>query len=133
MRTREHLAVFAIGVASATAFHLSCGDGESPSADAMVTCDCPTAEPPLAARLVRVTAQKEGAPMSNVGLTAVCTFGQIVISGGCQTRSSSDKVVLKSSFAAAPESPDAWACEFFNGTASPVNFEAYVLCLKPAT
>lgn len=70
--------------------------------------------------------------MARVGLTAVCAFEQIVISGGCQARSTDAKVVLNSSFAAAPETPDAWACDFYNGTASPVNFEAYVLCLKPA-
>lgn len=121
------------GIAAATAFHLSCGDGGDLMADAPTACDCPAAEPPLASRLTRVVMREEGAPQSSVGLSAACDFGQIVVSGGCQSRSSDPRVVLQSSFGAPPEpAPSAWACEFYNGTASPVNFEAYVLCLKPA-
>lgn len=70
--------------------------------------------------------------MSSVTVTAACAFGDVVVSGGCQSRSSDASVVLNRSYAAAPEAPDAWVCGFYNGTASPVNFEAYVLCLKPA-
>lgn len=132
MRIKEHLTIFACGVISAAAFHVSCGDGDPVSADGMNACDCPPSEPPLSARLVRVTARKDGAPASRIGVAAACALGDTVVSGGCQSRSTDPSVVLRSSFAAAPEAPDAWFCDFYNGTASPVTFEAYVLCLKPA-
>jgi hypothetical protein len=70
--------------------------------------------------------------MSN-GQGAICPIGDIVISGGCRAGSRDPRYVLNTSFGAPQDNPAGWACQFYNGTASPVTSEVYVLCLKPAT
>jgi hypothetical protein len=71
--------------------------------------------------------------MTTDGAAAICPIGDVVISGGCKAGSNDPKHSLGSSYAAPVEGPAGWACVFYNGTASPVTSEAYVLCLKPAT
>jgi hypothetical protein len=133
MNKHDRLLTLLVGAAAATAFHLSCGDGESPApADAATECECPVAETPLLPRLTRVTAREEIMPNMADSVAAGCVLGEIAISGGCRAGSLDSKHILNSSFPSPPETPVAWACRFYNGTASPVTSEAYVLCLKPA-
>jgi hypothetical protein len=132
MKLRDNLFVFCVGGVAATVLHLSCDGDSPPLADAAVQCDCPIAEAPLTGRLVRVTASRELPTLTGGGIGVACPAGDFVISGGCKAGTADSKHLLNSSYPSPPETPVGWACQFYNGTASPVTSEAYVLCLKPA-
>jgi hypothetical protein len=125
-----------VGFLCGIAFIMSCGDQTSPTTvdAAAAQCDCPAAEPPLAGRIVRVTSDVVVPPMTLFGPSVFCPSGAILLSGGCFARSTDPKYVLNSSYPGPEGIPDptAWACDFYNGTASPVTSTVYATCLKPA-
>ena len=134
MNSLSKLRLVLIGAVGATLFHFSCDDGgpSAPVDAAAAVCDCPVAEPPLEARFVNKSASFEIAPMVGGGESIACDIGSRVISGGCESKSTSPSITLNSSFGSPGAKPIGWGCYFYNGTASPAMFEVHVLCLTPA-
>jgi hypothetical protein len=135
MRLSTTIAILFMGLVVGVVFVVSCGDDKSPAAvDAAVQCDCPSSEPPLTGRIVRVATDQSVPSMLFSGPVVFCERPAIVLSGGCFARSSDPKYILNSSFPvpAGDANPIGWACNFYNGTAAAVTSTAYVTCLKPA-
>lgn len=76
-------ATLALGAVIGAGVVVACSDDSPGNADA-ATCDCPAAEPPLAGRIVRVTATAEIAP-NGFGTQGVsCAAGSTLLGGSCR-------------------------------------------------
>ena len=119
------------GAALACALILSCDNDSPDSADAQTACDCPTAEPPLSGRIVRVTETVALAAQDSGGLNAPCAAGATLIGGGCGLQTVDDRVLLSY---ASPDlgGAETWACRWNNPTTDANTGIATAICLMPA-
>lgn len=120
------------GAAMGVALVISCGN-PTPAADAADVCNCPSAEPPLAGRVVRVQ-QTGDIPASTefYNLRAYCAAGATVVGGGCRLAGPSTQVTLRENGPDPQQTGDGWYCGFGNSSAAPISATATVICLNPA-
>lgn len=131
------------GAAAGIAFVISCGDNWHLGVDAAVdapktpdaapVCDCPASEPPLTGRLMvdsvimTVGGNEEGSA------SVLCPPGAIPISGSCKLDTPiflprRDVILREAGFVY--NSPG-WRCTVHNNESTMINYEIFVLCLKP--
>lgn len=130
--TTSVVLVFA-GMIAGVVLVLSCGDNSPNRADAAV-CDCPTAEPPLADRIVVVDATREMAALGRTFLSTACPEGAVRLSGSCTTDDAGEirNVTLEQSGFIRIQ-PGGWSCGFKNNEGIPLQVKASVTCLLPAS
>jgi hypothetical protein len=144
MHVPKSILLLMTGAMSGVAFVLSCGDNLSAKAnadaaidapqvpDAVPTCDCPAAEPPLAGRFM-VVGNTRPIPANDTGAqSAVCPVGAQLISGSCTTDNPSTlfNVALRES-GFKDSTPREWLCSFRNNEPVPVTIRVSVICLEP--
>jgi hypothetical protein len=146
MQIARSILLLMTGAATCFAFLLSCGDdlgvkasADAPSApDAVRTCDCPSAEPPLAGRLV-VQEVISILDSNQQGSTHIfCPGDARPISGSCTVDMpvpDKDVTLRESGFIAMGilDNRPAWRCSFRNNEPTQIQFKIAVLCLKPAS
>jgi hypothetical protein len=130
----KNLAVFCSGAMFSLLLILSCSDDSPDRADA-ASCECPSAEAPLAGRMIEV--QRDVIlPAANIppkngqgGESVSCPRGSLLLSGGCAASVGAvPDIVIEASWPAS----DSWACEWKNNTNEPVPVRAIARCLTPA-
>ncbi len=132
MRITSSVVLLLAGMLAGIVLVLSCGDDSPGNADA-ATCDCPTAEPPIAGRLVRVSSTEVINPGTNNSASEGCPEGGLLISGMCthETASSGPDLTLQQS--GVDDNLQHWNCWFKNNSASPVTIKVTAICLMPGT
>ncbi len=132
MKTRSWFAAAITGALFATTLILACGGDDSPGdADAAV-CDCDPAEPPIAGRVMSVTATTSIAPGSDSGQVAQCPAGAILLGGGCRLGLGVwDSQVHISIAAPSTASPNSFHCVWRNNSAQNHTGTAEAICLVP--
>jgi len=151
MHVARSVLLLMTGAASGIALVLSCGDNLSVKAiadaavdapkvadaapnvsDAAPTCDCPTAEPPLAGRIVTISQLRTIPANDFSGQSAVCPMGSLLITGSCTQDPLNPyrNLTLQQSGFFPPYTTE-WVCWFRNNESSPVTVRVSILCLKP--
>ena len=110
---------------------ISCSDHSPERADA-ATCDCPAAEPPLAARLVRPSSTQTLAANQVLPAGVNCPQGSLLISGSCTTADINPTRSVTLEQAGVYDNENGWTCFFKNNEATPVTVKATAICLKSA-
>jgi hypothetical protein len=135
MRLSNSIFIFGLGIAIGISLVLSCGD-DSPrrvdAADAPM-CDCPAAEPPIAARIME-TKLDDVIPANAThrirGVTCPGVPPAMALNGGCTADIPvNGSIVLEQS---APGEGIGWLCSWSNPSNVDVPVHAIVRCLKPA-
>ena len=117
-----------VGITIGIGLVLSCSD-DSPSRADAAACECPTSEPPLAGRIVSVTAMATAAGSADVVPGALCPAGALALGGGCFIPNfQGQDVTLRESTGG----DTGWRCNYKNNGATPVEVGVFVRCLKPA-
>jgi hypothetical protein len=129
MRITSVIVLFFAGMLAGIVLVLSCGDNSPGKADAD-TCDCPAAEPPIAARIVRINQTAVVNSGSNAFHGAACPQGSLLISGSCtnETSSGPDLTLQQSGVY---DNGQGWNCWFKNNSVSPVTIKVTAICLTP--
>ena len=128
------------GAAVACALILSCGGDDqggtdARAADAQTACDCPTSEPPLAGRIVRVTETIALAAQDTNGASALCDTGATLLGGGCDLEMPDKNITIVQNAPAKPSGGvqvQAWTCQWNNPTTDANTGIATAICLMPA-
>ena len=115
---------------------LACGDGASPPADAapdVPACNCPAAEPPIAARIVIVKNDVSIPAMDDALEGASCiSLGRdaILLSGSCEVPGNDVGISLtRAGFDMAAAND--WTCQWTNSNVTPVAAQVLAKCLVP--
>ena len=130
----KNLPSILFGLFLGVALVLACSDAPHPSdaaPDTPAVCDCPAAEPPIAARVVVVKNDVVIPATGTNGSTAACvTPGSILLSGSCDLPANDQKVTIsRAGFSMA--SNNEWTCEWTNNNVAPVNAQVLAKCLVP--
>ncbi len=128
------IATLLTGAAFAAGLIVACSDDSPRPVDA-ATCDCPAAEPPIAARIVRVRGADGTLPANSfTGASATCAAGATLISGWCdfENMPGTPPQLALVRAGSSPATPNVWACVWqnYNGGSATVHAEA--ACLMPA-
>jgi hypothetical protein len=132
MRVISSAVPLAAGMFAGIVLVLSCSDGSPGHVDA-ATCDCPAAEPPVAARIM-IVSQTRTIPASSRSIQgAQCPQGALRLEGSCTTADLNPvrDVTLEQAGFFEPNDTLGWNCFFKNNEATPVTIKASVVCLMP--
>ena len=124
------LVLVLLGAAGATAFILSCSDDAPDDVDAAAACDCPDAEPPLAGRIVRATANGPIEANSPATAQVVCPTGATLLSGTCALEENAPDITLN--FTEAGTDLPGFVCGWNNPTNDANTMIVTAICLVPA-
>jgi hypothetical protein len=132
--TLSNLMSAACGAGVAVALLLACSDDSPSVADAAdgAACDCPSAEPPLAGRLVRVRGEVQLGPLSSDVASAGCPFGATVVSGDCSLLPGPRRNTVLGQSLAVIGDGESWRCGWDNQNDETLTGVATALCLVPA-
>ncbi len=119
------------GFVAGVSFILACSDDAPSSADA-AACDCPAAEPPLAGRIMAVTAETGLAPMGTGTPAATCPTGAMLLGGGCARVGGTSVVVGTLSTSGPANASAAWVCSWTSTSTEAQQVRATAYCLMPA-
>lgn len=131
MRIAHPFALVLAGLVAGVLLVVSCSDDSPGNVDAD-TCNCPTAEPPIAGRITVVDGFQAIPANSTGGQSVECPAGAVLLSGSCTTDMVNplrDVTLSQSGFY---EPGRAWSCKFKNNEATPVTIKVSVRCLAPA-
>lgn len=128
--TRTILAAIS-GAVLACALILSCSDDSPTEADAQVACDCPSAEPPLAGRIVRVTQTVAIPAQGSAIVNANCSENALLIGGGCRVDQSNPGITLSNSAPEPDPNIEGFFCVWNNPGVANTGI-ATAICLTPA-
>ena len=140
MRSTKRVMYLLIGVVVGIFLVLSCGDDSPGSADAAV-CDCPTAEPPLVARIVEVQATETLPPRTlnggREGQGVNCPENAVLLTGGCTASEGQVPDIVIEQNSPTPQSPvtagNGWSCRWRNNSNEEVVVRVIARCLMPAS
>lgn len=118
---------------------VACGD-DSPAdvdaQDASPTCDCPSAEPPLAGRITIDDVFVVEVPLpanDSAGNGVTCPAGKTLLSGSCRLQTADPEVTLsEAGFNDATPGLISWDCAWNNPTPRANTGIVRVMCLSPA-
>ena len=121
------VASFAAGVA----FVVACSDDGPGNADA-ASCSCPAAEPPLAGRIVPITASKAIPANGGALASAGCPQGAVLLGGGCRLNITGAVVLEEAGPNRDSPSQPAYWCSWKSSAADARMGTAEAICLMPA-
>ena len=114
----------------ATALIVACSDDSPHDVDA-ATCDGPTAEPPLAGRIVQVRgADVAVAPNNGAAAGATCPASSVLMNGWCELEDGGAQAALVIA-GPSPSQPQTWFCRWNNYNAGIGTVHAVAFCLMP--
>jgi hypothetical protein len=124
------IATFLMGAVGATALVVACSDDSPRDADA-ATCDCPSAEPPIAGRITPVRGVDSALAANSMGTaSATCPANAVLVSGWCELGNSSAQAALVNA-GTLPTEPQSWFCQWNNYSAGIGTVHAVAFCLTP--
>jgi hypothetical protein len=132
MRIGSSVVSLIAGMFAGIVLLLSCSDDSPGHVDA-ATCDCPPAEPPVAARIMIVSQTRTIPANSRSSQGAQCPQGALRLEGSCTTADLNPvrDVTLEQAGFYEPNDTLGWNCFFKNNEATPVTIKASVVCLLP--
>ena len=131
MKHTTWLATLLTGVALGVTLILACSDDSPDGADA-ATCDCPTAEPPLAGRILRARGTVSIAP-NDFGTTAVaCPTGATILGGSCRLMNGNRLIYLTEAGIEMGGAAVGYQCFWSSTSNQPDTGIAEAICLMPA-
>lgn len=133
MKTPSWFVASIAGAHFATTLILACGADDSPT-DARTdggTCDCPAAEPPLAGRIVRVSATVSVVPGGPSSVGNLCPTGSALLGGGCKLADNVSDPTYHLINAGSNGNQSGFVCTWPNNGAATRDGIAEAFCLVP--